>query len=293
MKENAHIDSLTVGARSALEFPLAERIRKCKEKVWIPYPKALLAIEELEDLYEHPKVDRMPNLLITGETNNGKTSILNRFYTAHPEYTTAICNVVPVIHISAPIAPSPNALYEKILDNLRVPYGVNDSASRKESQVLQILHDIETTVVVIDEFQDIYHGSHREQSNFLAALRHLGNDLKIPIVAAGIPDVQRTLSADPQMANRFETIRLEKWKLDKEFARLVMSFEKTLPLKEPSNLHKRETLVKLHDLSEGILGELATILKKTSIYALKHEKEHIEIGMFDAIVYDRPSERRK
>lgn len=293
MQNNKHIETLTENARKALDLPLRERINKCKEKVWIPYSKALKVVDELEELFDHPEVDRMPNLLITGETNNGKTSILNRFYTAHPNYTAILGNVVPIIHLSAPISPSQTALYEKILDFLKVPYAVNDSASRKEFQVKNILEDIKTSVIVIDEFQDIYHGNTREQSKFLAALRHLGNELRIPIVAAGIPVVQRTLTADPQMANRFETMRLDNWKLDKEFARLVMSFERTLPLKEPSNLHRKEMLVKLHDLSEGILGELATILKKASIVALKNGKEHIEIGMLDSIEYNRPSERRK
>lgn len=293
MENTAHIESLTKGARSVIEGTLEERIRKCREDVWIPYPMADKIIEELEMLFDHPKKDRMPNLLITGGTNNGKTSILNRFYKNHPDYTTSASNVVPIIHFSAPISPSENALYEKILDFLRMPYGVNDSASRKEYQVLNVLRNIQTSIIVIDEFQDIYHGVLREQRKFLAAIKHLGNELKIPIIAAGTLEVQRTLSADPQMANRFETFRLDTWKLDEGFARLIMSFEKTLPLKEPSNLHKLNARARLHYLSEGILGELATVLKRAAIYALNNGKEHIDIDMFDAITYQRPSERRK
>lgn len=293
MEHSAHIESLTKGARSVIDGTLDERIRKCREEVWIPYPAADMIIEELEMLFDHPKKDRMPNLLITGGTNNGKTSILNRFYKSHPDYTASVSNVVPIIHFSAPISPSENALYEKILDFLRAPYGVNDSASRKEYQVLNMLKNIQTSVIVIDEFQDIYHGALREQRKFLAAIKHLGNELKVPIVAAGIPEVQRTLSADPQMANRFETLRLDKWKINEAFARLIMSFEKTLPLKEPSNLHKHNIRARLHYLSEGTLGELATVLKRAAIYALKNGKEHIDIEMFDAIVYERPSERRQ
>lgn len=293
MQQNTHIESLTQGARDVLDKSIEERIRKCKEQVWIPYPKANQILDSLEDLFDYPQKDRMPNLLITGGTNNGKTSILNRFYTQHPMYTSPTNNVVPIIHFSAPISPSQNALYEKILDFLRVPYGVSDPTSRKEYQVLNILRDIETRVVVIDEFQDIYHGGIREQRKFLAAVKHLGNELKIPIIAAGIHEVQRTLSVDPQMANRFETLKLDTWKLDKEFARLVVSFERTLPLKEASSLHKKDMLVKLHDLSEGILGELEIILQKAAIYALRQGKEHIEIGMFDAIDFHRPRDRRR
>lgn len=293
MEHSIHIESLTKGARSVIDSTVEERIRKCRESVWIPYPMADKILEELEILFDYPKKDRMPNLLIAGGTKSGKTSILNRFYRNHPDYTVPESNIIPIVHFSAPISPSENALYEKILDFLRVPYGVNDSASRKEYQVLNILKNIQTKVVVIDEFQDIYHGVLREQRKFLAAIKHLGNELKIPIVGAGIPEVQRTISADPQMANRFETFRLDTWKLDEAFARLIMSFEKTLPLKEPSNLHKLNTRARLHYLSEGILGEVATIIERSAIYALEHGKEHISIEMFDAIPYERPSERRK
>lgn len=293
MEHSSHIESLTKGAKSVLNGTLKERIRKCRESVWIPYPMADKILEELEILFDYPKKDRMPNLLIAGGTKNGKTSILNRFYKDHPDYTTSESNVVPIIHFSAPLAPSENALYEKILDFLQVPYGVNDSASRKEYQALHLLKNIQTSVIVIDELQDIYHGNLREQRKFLAAIKHLGNELKIPIVGAGIPEVQRTISADPQMANRFETFRLDTWKLDEAFARLIMSFEKTLPLKEPSNLHKLNTRARLHYLSEGILGEVATIIERSAIYALEHGKEHIDIGMFDLIPYQLPSERRQ
>lgn len=293
MQTSAHIDSLTKGAREVLNHTLEERIRKCQEQVWIPYPRANEILEELENLFNYPKKDRMPNLLIVGGTNNGKTAILNRFYSLHPDYITATSNIIPIIHFSAPISPSQNALFEKILDFLRVPYGVNDSVSRKEYQILNILKDIDTRIIVIDEFNDIYHGGSREQKKFLSAVKQLGTNLQIPIVAAGIPEVQRTLSADSQTANRFETIALTKWKLDKEFARLVVSFEKTLPLKEPSFLHKREIIVKLHDLCEGVLGELETVLQKAAIYALKNSKEHIDIAMLDSIAYHKPRDRRR
>jgi len=293
MDVNNHIKSLSKGAREVLDQPLEERIRKCKEQVWIPYPRANEILEELVNLFDYPKKDRMPNLLITGGTNNGKTAILNRFYSMYPDHTTTTCNVIPIIHFSAPISPSQNALYEKILDFLRVPYGINDSASRKEAQVLSVLKNIETKVIVIDEFNDIYHGGVREQGKFLTAVKQLGTNLQIPIIAAGIPDVQRTLSVDAQTANRFETMALPKWKIDKDFARLVVSFEKTLPLKEPSNLHKREMIVKLHELCEGVLGELETILQKASIYALKNRKEHISVEMLDEISYHSPRSRRR
>lgn len=290
---NQHIQKLTTTTREYLERdPIEERIQKCKEQIWIPYPQAVNILNELEDLFNHPKKDRMPNLLIVGSTNNGKTTILNKFMQKHPMYLN-VYNVIPIIKISAPISPSHNALYEKILDELLVPYGTTESASRKEYQVKKVLEDVQTKMIIIDEFQDIFHGKINFQREFLAAVKHLGNDLKIPIIAAGVWEVQSVMTADPQIANRFETIKIDNWKPDEDFARLLMSFESTLPLKEASNLHSKKMFSMLYDMSEGMIGELARILEKASVYALKHNREKIDENILNSINFIKPSLRRK
>lgn len=286
-----HINKLTKNTREFLEKPIEERINKCKEQVWIPYTNAQNILYELEELFNHPKKERMPNLLIVGDTNNGKTTLLNRFMSQHPRYLD-ITNKIPIIKISAPIAPSHNALYEKLLDELRMPYGISESASRKEYQLKKVLQDVETKLIIIDEFQDIFHGDTRQQRKFLTALKHLGTDLQIPIVSAGVWEVQSVMSADPQIANRFETLKLNKWNPDKEFARLLMSFESTLPLKEASNLHSKELFKELFNMSEGMIGELARILQKSSVFALQHNKEKIDIEILKSINFIKPSLRR-
>jgi Cdc6-like AAA superfamily ATPase len=290
--ENNHINNLTNSAQKYLDKSVNERIKKCKEQVWIPYPQALNILSELEDLFNHPKKERMPNLLIVGDTNNGKTTIINHFIRKYPSYLD-IAHRRPIIKISAPISPSQNALYEKILDELYVPYGINEPTSRKEYQVKKILNDIQTKMIIIDEFQDVFHGDIKRQRAFLSGLKQLGTELQIPIVAVGVWEVQSVMTIDPQISNRFETMKLEKWKLDINFAKLVMSFEKTLPLKEASHLYKDEIIDLLFDMSEGHIGELARILEKASIFALKHNKEKIDKNILKSINYIIPSLRRK
>ncbi len=287
-----HINRLTDTAKEYLNKPLQERIQKCKEQVWIPYTQAQNILYELEELFTHPKKERMPNLLIVGDTNNGKTTILNRFMNLHPDYLD-ITNKVPIIKISAPISPSHNALYEKLLDYLYEPYGVNESASHKEYQVQRVLTNLETKMIIIDEFQDIFHGDVRQQRKFLTALKHLGTELQIPIVASGVWEVQSVLTADPQISNRFETIKLDKWNPDKEFARLLVSFENTLPLKEASNLYEKELFKELYNMSEGMIGELARIIQKASVFALNNNKEKIDMEVLRSINFIKPSQRRR
>lgn len=292
VENSKHYNQLTDRAKEVLSLSKTERISNAQKKSWLNYPRAQMILDELEYLYHHERVERMPNLAIIGDTNNGKTTILNRFMEMHPSYVDVPSNIHPIIKIQAPISPSESALYEKILDALRVPYGTSFSASRKESQVHDILSDIETKILIIDELQDIFHGDKRQRNKFLTALKHLGNDLQISIVGAGVTPLQRVLSSDPQMANRFDTMKIPRWKYDKDFARLLMGLERTLPLKEPSNLHHTELLARIYDLSEGLIGEVATILKKSTIFAITHNKEKIDLSVLNSINFTKPSRRR-
>lgn len=47
--------------------------------VWIGYTQARTILSQLDYLLEYPAMHRMPNLLIVGRTNNGKTMLIDRF----------------------------------------------------------------------------------------------------------------------------------------------------------------------------------------------------------------------
>lgn len=292
MANDKHLERLTESARVALELTDDERIEKIQKQVWIPYPQAKRVLEELETLINTPKRDRMPNMVIVGSTNNGKSTILRRFAERYPMHVTARSTVMPIVYIQAPISAGHNALYEKILDAVMAPYGINDTSSRKENQAINMLRDLGTKLLIIDEFQDIFHAGRDRQQKFLAAVKHLGNELRIPIVAVGVEQVIQVISADPQMANRFEPIFLKRWQLDDDFRRLLMSIESTLPLMNPSQLHAHQTAALLYRMSEGVLGELMTIIQRAGVQAIKSKKELIDEAVLKSIRYTRPSDRR-
>jgi hypothetical protein len=83
----------------------------------------------------------MPNLLIVGETNNGKTMVVSRFQRQHaavqnPDGEQA---VVPVLLLQAPPAPDENRFYSAILEALAAPYHPRGSVTEKQMQVLHLL----------------------------------------------------------------------------------------------------------------------------------------------------------
>ncbi len=46
---------------------------------WIGYPRAVEGLNRLEALFAWPNKQRMPNLLLVGPTNNGKSMIIEKF----------------------------------------------------------------------------------------------------------------------------------------------------------------------------------------------------------------------
>ena len=80
MVEGAH---LSAAARGALDLPTADRIERIRRPRWIGYTRAKQLLDKLDDLLTHPKTHRMPNLLIVGDTNAGKTMLANRFVQLH------------------------------------------------------------------------------------------------------------------------------------------------------------------------------------------------------------------
>ncbi|MDD2780287.1 TniB family NTP-binding protein, partial [Sulfuricurvum sp.] len=70
-----------------LESSDEERMAFIFQYRWINYPRAKLMLDKLEELFKYGKnFPRITSLLIVGEGNNGKSSIISRFAELHPPY---------------------------------------------------------------------------------------------------------------------------------------------------------------------------------------------------------------
>jgi Bacterial TniB protein len=292
MGDGAHLNAT---ARAALALLPAARIDRIRGPRWIGYPRAKQLLDKLDDLLTHPKTHRMPNLLIVGDTNAGKTMLANRFVQLHPadDNPEGDAASVPVLAIQAPPGPDENRFYNTILEALFAPYNPRERVAQKQVQVLRILKQIGVRMLIIDEVHNVLTGPVTKQRQFLNVLKYLGNDLQIPLVGLGTKEALRAVQADPQLANRFEPAALPRWQLNQEFQMLLMSFERALPLREPSRLADAHLARKLLALSEGSLGELSVLLTSAAVYAVKSGAERIDEQVLAAIDWVPPSERRR
>jgi len=295
----SHLDETT---KAWLELGDEERIREILGERWIGYDKAKEIIAKLNWLMTYPKKKRMPNLLIVGDTNNGKTMIINKFKEQHPDddNVDGDAKIIPVIIVQAPPTADEGRFYSLILTKLNAPFRDNDRPGTKYLQVVRICERVGLRILIIDEIHDIIAGSKANQRVFRSAIRQLGNDLRIPIVGAGIREAYNAIRSDDQLANRFEVIELPRWEIsdhlppsEDPYLRLLASFERMLPLRNPSHLIKKTTALKLLSMSEGLIGELSAVLNAAAEHAIRNKREKIDAVTLNEINWISPSDRNR
>ncbi len=272
----------------------AVRIRAIRAGTWINYGRAKEILAKMEDLLEYPRVTRMPNMLLVAPSFNGKTSILDHFVSSHPPDLdpSAEATIAPIVMVEAPPNPDISAFYARILDALMASYKPSASVQEKNSQVKHLFRQLQVKVLVVDEIHHLIAGSLNRQRDFRNALKSLGNETKISIIAAGIEDAHNAFVADPQMSSRFMPQMLPLWRLDKELGQLVATLERRTPLRKPSDLKSPEKLSEMWQRSEGTLGDICDLFKELAVDAIRSGAEEITLERIRSINWVPPSRRK-
>jgi Bacterial TniB protein len=292
MSSYSHLSELAV---SKLELSDRDRIQHIKKARWIGYGRAKEVLEKLEDLLIHPEQPRMPNMLLIGETNNGKTMLVSKFRELHPAEENADGGSIniPVLYIQAPPSPDERGLYNAILARLFERSPKSEPTDAKRDHVISILRRVNLGMIMVDEIQHLLAGPYVKQRNCLNVLKYLGNELCVPIVGIGTAEAVRAVQTDPQLANRFTPEVLPKWTKNVELARLMISFERLLPLRQPSQLSSPALAGRIVDLAGGTIGEMSTLLNAAAIHAIKTGEEKISFEAIDACGYVSPTLRKQ
>ena len=261
-----------------------ERLRHLDMPIFISYSKAAKVLLEMEDLLDHPKTNRMPNLLLLARSNNGKTEILREFLKLHPAEDRRDSDTVyaPVVYIQSPPGPSEHIFLNKLLMMLGATVRQNDASDRKLLQLMDILRRVQTKILIVDELNALLAGSVTKQRFFLNMLKYLSNELRISVVAAGTADAGQVVRTDAQILNRFPSRILPLWQEGTEFRQLLRSFEYVLPLKQASEIHRGDLPRKIYGLSEGVIGAVASILRSAAKHAIALKTERITADIIDS-----------
>lgn len=267
----------------------AERIAVAQADQWVDYPAATAALKRLEDALKHTRASRMENCLLVGDSNNGKSSILRTFAQRNPsrgwmtdDAGTPQARAIPVLLMDMPRQRQEELFWKAMLKGLAC------AAPRRNEDLepfaCSLLEQFEVRVLVIDELHDmLLEGTPRQHRTRLKLLKSLSNRLRLPIVVAGTHEAEAALATAEEVDNRFEPFVLPRWNLDRNFRGFVAAYERMLPLKHPSGLAEKETLIPLFNVCDGTIGRLVKVLQRAAVAAIESGAERIDADLIQTI----------
>lgn len=275
-----------------------ERIDAILKDGWVNYSRSKQVLDSLEMLLKFPKNYRMQNLLIMGESNNGKTSIARRFLKNHQPYIATFMDektntpyesvVRPVIMIQCPHIPHEKSLYYNILEQLNLPYRKTTRAEFLKQTIISAFKDMNVKIIIMDEIHHILSGSAAKQREFLNLIKYISNEAQVSIVALGTTEASFALKAERQLDTRFDKIVIPKWQYDEDFLKLLLTIEKMIPMNNPSKLAQPEISRLIFQMSNGIIGEVFKIVRLAAIKSIETGEEQITVKGLKALNYVSP-----
>lgn len=264
-----------------------QRIAGLDKRVWIDYPTSDRIMQLLNRLINMPKKHRMQGLLVLGDANMGKTSIVRRFVELHPD--TMVEDDMGITRAQRPViyAEIQNSdekeLYVSVLEGFFAPHRKTDPTIKLKYQMISLMRECNVKMLILDEFHNLLRGTPAKQHIMMDILKTLSNELMIPIVGVGISKAATVLGKDPQLTSRFDIVRLPAWERDKNFRAMLNSLERRLPLKYPSNLSKKDKMPLLYKMCKGNLGDLHRLLIECSIEAIRQGTEIITVDLMSEV----------
>lgn len=260
------------------------RIAHLRLDRWIDYPRTAHVLKILNEMLDTPERNRMPCLLVHGDSGMGKSMIIEKFKRAHPPIYDRSSGVErhPVIVMEMPAAPSQRRFYAELLQVINAPYSPSARIDALEFTTIKVMRTIQPRMLIVDEIHNLLAGSPREQRAALNLLKFLSNQLNCCVVVAGTADAVLALQSDDQMVSRFRPFELSRWRESDEFRGFVQSFEKTLPIRQKSGLGDQPIVQALLEASGGLTWLVAEVLTSAARAAIRSGSERITVDLIRA-----------
>ena len=261
-------------------------------------------LDEMRLVVETADSSKPSGLLIMGDSDNGKSTLLNYFCKrlakeASQQYSQTEgfedgyekpldeIAVKPAFLFSIPAGVTANGLLSRALSENGIPIKNRMTLERLENLFYEKLRQLNTRVILVDEFHDIDSLGAADQHLVLKVLKEMTNNLSIPIIAAGTLASRSVAMADEQVLTRFRPVILEPFKIGADFRDFLATYEKAMgiPLPNSMPLNSKGFVGYIHTRTNGLVGQVAHFLSMAYEKAVRDKADGITKNLLENISF--------
>ena len=262
----------------------ATRLAFLAEEHTILHNRMQHALDKLHAIVASPAPHTMGRAFFS-RSYNGKSLLTKHFLSLYPPDLNPLGDaaIVKVVRISMPGAASVRELAIRILLAVEEPFSHRWPTSHLESAAYAVLRSLQCKLLIIDEFQDMSNGSHRNTEAVKNVVKSIGEDCGCGVALFGTPKGLEVLASDPQLERRFEHEIIEPWLANKDTMILLHNLEARLPLRKASGMASDpKVVIKIVELGDGVIGQMRALVHKAARTAIQTGREVIDLKTIEA-----------
>ena len=260
---------LADGVRTVAAMSDDQRRRYLDQDFYVDFASMRAIRHELNQLPGLPSARKPRSFIVVGESQMGKTTVLEEFERDHPATDNPAGEFakIPVLRVQF-AEDGGKGLWNELSGALNIVVPATAAWTRHKREVLKVIVDNEVKVFVVDEMANMMSYSKKTQDIALNGIKYLMNHHRRPIVLGATPEVFNAINVDPQIRNRFKLLILRRLEPGEELAEFLRSWEKCLPLRKASKLDEKKLMAAIHTITLGLVGDIVEALKMAAKYAI-------------------------
>lgn len=271
-------DHLNERAREQLETLDDEARRDVMgEPRWLPYPAAVEAVVKIERLRRRQRSSRTEGVAVLGPFRNGKTMAADFFMGSETS------QVRSSYYYQVPTEATRMEFLSGMIAAMgRVPDPSRRTIEGRRRQLEELLDECEPRVFIFDDAHHAFRGTAAKEIHTL--IRTMGHRWDMSPVLIGDRTLADVIHLDGELRSRLDNALLRRWEYGREYAVLLNSLVRVLPLKRVSELTEAPLAQRIYTLSDGLVGEIVRIVSLAAALAVGGD-ERITLGLVDALRY--------
>jgi len=238
----------------------------------IRYPRFKALHNEIRECQELSQLAHEPQCMsLEGVTGAGKSTLVRDYAALFPRLEQTDGTRIPIFYAETPSPVTVKGMAATMLAHLGDPAAHHGALWTLNYRLIHLMIDCHVELVILDDF---HHLIDKETDRVLGQvsdwLKVLIKETGIPFLVVGIDGkVERILDANAQLSRLFAVRQvLAPFGCDpadagslQEFARFVQYAEQAIAMTLPTTLPRLELLHRLHEATQGVVGNLMTLLR--------------------------------